>query len=70
MGRQRQKRVENALIDLENAENPAIKGDYKTNLRVWAYPIGDDRIIYTIDYQNGIIILLRVCDHKSAYGRD
>ena len=49
MGRQRQKRVENALIDLENAENPAIKGDYKTNLRVWAYPIGDDRIIYTID---------------------
>jgi len=71
LGRERQKRVDSALLDLIAAENPARLGDYKSNLRIFAYELGKgDRIIYSIDYQQNLIILLRVCDHKSTYGKD
>ncbi|MEM3172089.1 MAG: hypothetical protein QXE82_00965 [Candidatus Nitrosotenuis sp.] len=40
-------------------------------MRVFAYEIGKThRIIYSIRYRDGVIELLRVCDHKSVYGKD
>lgn len=71
LGRERQKRVDSALLDLTTAENPTQLGEYKPNLRIFAYELGKgDRIIYTIDYQQNTIILIRVCGHKSVYGKD
>lgn len=58
-------------MDLAYSENPSDLGDYKSNLRVWAFELNkDDRLIYTIDYREKIVHLLRVCDHKSVYGKD
>jgi hypothetical protein len=71
IGSIRQKITDKAILDLAYSENPSDLGDYKPTLRVWAYDLNkDDRIIYIIDYQEKIIHLLRVCDHKSAYGKD
>ena len=71
LGSERQKRVDAAILDLAYSENPAIKGEFKKILRVFAYELGrGDRIIYTIQYQDNTIVLLRVCDHKSVYGKD
>lgn len=71
LGSERQKKTDDAILRLAYSENPADEGDYKSNLRVWAYELNKyDRIIYTIDYQEKIIFFLRVCDHKSVYGKD
>lgn len=71
IGQQRQDLVNSAILEMRLSSNPADLGDYKQNKRVFAYKLGkSDRIIYTIDYINNTIILLRVCDHKSAYGND
>ncbi len=71
LGVERQKRVDNAILDLAYSENPASKGDFKKNMRVFAYELGrGDRVIYTIQYEDNTIVLMRVCDHKSVYGRD
>ncbi|MFZ1076325.1 MAG: hypothetical protein WAN47_02715 [Nitrosotalea sp.] len=71
LGRERQKRIDSAILDLAYSENPSTKGDFKKNMRVFAYELGrGDRIIYTIQYEDNTIVLLRVCDHKSVYGKD
>lgn len=63
--------VDKGLADLTTSENPARIGDYKPSMRIFSYRIGTShRIIYSIRYNDGIIELLRVCDHKSAYGKD
>jgi mRNA-degrading endonuclease RelE of RelBE toxin-antitoxin system len=66
-----QKMVDKGLADLATSENPAQIGDYKPSMRIFSYRIGTShRIIYSIRYNDGIIELLRVFDHKSVYGKD
>jgi len=68
---QTQKRVDKIVGDLRHSENPALLGEYKPDMRVFAFDMGRKyRIIYSVDWSNNTIELLRVCDHKSAYGRD
>jgi mRNA-degrading endonuclease RelE of RelBE toxin-antitoxin system len=71
LGSERQKKVDNAIRDLIISGDPANCGDYKKSMKTYAYELSKgDRIIYDINYEAKIIILLRVCDHKSVYGKD
>ena len=66
-----QNRVRFALNELSNSDNPAKLGEYKQNLRVFAYNLDkSNRIIYTIHFVDNIIELRRVGSHKQAYGKD
>ena len=70
MSSQRQGRVDNALSELVNSEDPTKLGVYKKSMRVYSYELGNhDRIIYSFDPNEGIE-LIRVCDHKSVYMKD
>ncbi len=70
IGAERQKRVNDALIELANSKDPANLGVYKASMKVYAYELGNhDRIIYNFDPKQGIE-LIRVCDHKSVYMKD
>ena len=52
------------------SENLARLGRYKQSKRVSAYDVGNKyRIICNVDWNSDAIEFLRVCDHKSAYGR-
>ena len=45
-------------------------GVYKKSIRAFAYKISrSDRLIYRVDHGRRQIVLMRVCDHKSVYGR-
>ena len=71
LGSVRQQITDKAVLLLSESENPANLGEYKSSLRVWSYELNkQDRIIYRIEYPDNIIHLLRVCDHKSVYGKD
>ena len=51
--------------------NPASLGTYKPNMGVFAYKIERKyRIIYSIQYRDGIVDLLWACARKSAYGKE
>ncbi|MGI0006749.1 MAG: hypothetical protein ACREAR_01990 [Nitrosotalea sp.] len=66
-----QKRVDAALDELMNSDNPAKSGEYKHNLRVYAYNLDkSNRIIYTINFADNIIELRNVGDHKVSYDKD
>ena len=71
LGSVRQQITDKAVLLLSESENPADLGEYKSNLRVWSYELNkQDRIIYRVEYPENIIYFLRVCDHKSVYGKD
>lgn len=71
LGNERQKYIDNALRELARSENPADLGEFKSSIKVFAYVVNkSDRILFDVDYPNGTIVLLRVCDHKSVYGKD
>jgi len=71
MGHDRQRAVDNALREIITSENPAALGRYKRGGQVFAYELSKgDRLLYNIDYNNHKITLVRVGDHKSAYGSD
>jgi len=71
MGHTRQTEVDKAIRELVSSENPANIGNYKQHQKIFAYELGkSDRLIYTLDYFHNEIILIRVCDHKSVYGKD
>jgi mRNA-degrading endonuclease RelE of RelBE toxin-antitoxin system len=71
LGSERQKKTDDAILDLAYSTNPATKGQYKSSMRAFAYELGrGDRILYDIQYEDNIIVLLRVCDHKSVYVKD
>lgn len=71
IGHARQTNVDKAILELATSLNPASIGTYKQNKKVFAYKLDkNDRLIYTLDYLNNKITLHRVCDHKSAYGKD
>ena len=63
--------VDDAITVLATSDSPSALGTYKSGMRTFSYELGrKHRIIYFIQYQAGAIELLRVCDHKSAYGKD
>ena len=63
-----QKKVDSALNELVKSDNPAKLGEYKQNLRVYAYNLDkSNRLVYTIYFVNNVIELRRVGDHKKAY---
>ena len=60
-----------AIRGIVSSVNPASLGTYKPNMGVFAYKIGRKyRIIYSIQYRDGIVDLLWACDRKSAYGKE
>lgn len=66
-----QKKVDSALNELANLDNPTKLGEFKQSLQVYAYNLdGSNRIIYTVDFKDKIIKLRRVGDHKMSYGKD
>lgn len=66
-----QKRVDSALTNLANAEKPQSLGKFKKSFGVFAYRVSDScRIIYNVKYNDKTIELIRVGDHKTAYGKD
>lgn len=66
-----QKKVEVALRELIISENPSRLGEYKKSMRVFAYNLDkSNRLLFDIDFENKTILLIRVGDHKSAYGSD
>lgn len=67
---QTKNRINTALTELANSENPSDLGVYKPSMRVFGYNIGKYRIIFSILYNENVIELMRVCDHKSAYMKD
>ena len=65
------KKVDDAMCELQRSENPALLGRYKRGMRVFSYEVGRKyRVIYNVNWDSNVIELLRVCDHKSVYGRD
>ncbi|MDE1765923.1 MAG: hypothetical protein KGI27_06575 [Thaumarchaeota archaeon] len=40
LGSERQKKADDAILDLAYSTNPATKGQYKSNIRVFAYELG------------------------------
>ena len=66
-----QQDVDGAVREIASSVNPARLGTCKCNMRVFAYELGRKyRVICPIQYRYGIVDLLRVCNHKSAYGRE
>ena len=65
-----QGRVE-AIRGIVSSVNPASLGAYKPNMGVFAYKIERKyRIIYSIQYRDGIVDLLWTCARKSAYDKE
>jgi addiction module RelE/StbE family toxin len=69
------KKIEEAITLLKESDNPQALGERKEGelKGLYAYTLNDSsRILYTVDKKEGIfeITLLRVCDHKQAYGSD
>ena len=63
--------MDEAVREIASSVNPAILGTYKSDMRVFAYETGREyRVICSMQYRDGIVDLLRVCDHKSACGRE
>jgi len=51
-----QKQVGEILSELIKSKNPALLGEYKSNMRVFAYDIGRKyRIIYNVNWSNDTI---------------
>jgi mRNA-degrading endonuclease RelE of RelBE toxin-antitoxin system len=66
-----QKAVDEAILQMVDSDNPAELGRYKQNLRIFSYDLGRKyRIIYNMNWAEHVIEIIRVCDHKSAYGKD
>ena len=71
IGQDRQANTDKAIRELVKLENPALVSRYKKNIGAFVYDLGrGDRLMYTLDYAHDTIILHRVCDHKSVYGKD
>ena len=66
-----QKKVETILRNFAISDDPSRLGVYKKSMRVFAYELDkSNRLLYDVDFENKIILLIRVGDHKSAYGSD
>lgn len=67
------RRVREAILTLTSSSHPQRLGELKDTPdgRVFVYDIGRKyRMSYCVSYSAKIIQLIRVCDHKTVYGRD
>ena len=67
------RRVDEAILQLAESENPADAGVLKRGRfkGYFAYEIGRSyRLIYRVVSRQKIVLLVVVGDHKSVYGRD
>ena len=63
-----QTKVDSALTELAKSENPTKLGEYKASIEAYAYVLDkSNRILYNVRFDDNIIELLRVGDHKKAY---
>lgn len=63
-----QKKVDSVLSELADSKDPTMLGSYKQNLQVYAYNLDkSNRLIYVVCFNDKVIELLRVGDHKKAY---
>jgi len=68
-----QRLVDDALRMLGTSKWPQRLGEVKSTPdgRVLVYEVGDKyRLSYRVDYISRIIQFIRVCDHKTVYGKD
>jgi addiction module RelE/StbE family toxin len=66
-----QDKVTKALATLESSVNPLELGIYKSSMKAFSYKIDKSyRILYNVRFNDGIIELIRVGDHKQVYGKD
>ncbi|MEX0657180.1 MAG: type II toxin-antitoxin system RelE family toxin [Nitrosopumilaceae archaeon] len=66
-----QNRVKTALAELSALDDPRLVGVFKQSMKVFAYEFGRDyRLLYAVRFEDKVIELIRVGDHKSAYGKD
>lgn len=71
LDKQTKRRVRKALEELAQSQDPANVGEYKQSMRAWAYNVGRQcRVLYGIEYQEHLIDLIKVGDHKAVYGSD
>ncbi len=62
-----------SVDSLPGSDDPALLGRYKQGMGggVFAYDLGRKyRIICRVNWNREEIEFLRVCDHKSVYGKD
>lgn len=61
-------KVDLALEELAKSDDPAKLGEYKSSLDASAYVLDkSNRILYKVRFEDKIIELRRVGDHKKAY---
>jgi len=64
------KKLRDALKILAKSEKPSSLGDYKKSLGIFAYKLNQSvRLLYAINWNDEIIELIRVGDHKQVYGK-
>jgi mRNA-degrading endonuclease RelE of RelBE toxin-antitoxin system len=70
LGSIERKKYRNAITDLYNSGDPRGVGEYKRN-GYYAYRITDScRLIYRVTFNEKVITLISVGDHKKVYGKD
>ncbi len=66
-----QQLADKAISNITSSQNPSDLGVYKSNIGAFAYELGRKyRIIYSVTHMEKTVELLRICDHKSVYGKD
>ena len=66
-----QKKATNAVEELVSSEDPRRLGKYKKSLSVYAYELDkSNRLIYKVNFGEGVVFLARVGNHKQSYGSD
>jgi mRNA-degrading endonuclease RelE of RelBE toxin-antitoxin system len=64
-------KVKSALIDLATSEDPRTLGVFKPSMKIYAYELNKSyRILYSVRFEEKVIELIRVGDHKGVYGHD
>ncbi|MGH9909157.1 MAG: type II toxin-antitoxin system RelE family toxin [Nitrososphaerales archaeon] len=60
-----------AVRTLAESEDPRVHGEYKKSLDCFTYDITSSyRMAFDVDYENRIIKILSIGDHKQTYGKD
>jgi addiction module RelE/StbE family toxin len=65
--------LKRAIIELQNSKDPTKLGSRKRGklLDCYSYNITKSiRLLYKVNFNIGVITLLRVGDHKQVYGKD
>ena len=71
LGNPEKNQYRTAILTLTQSENPKNLGNYKNSLGCFTYDITKSfRITFGIDYENRIINILSIGDHKQTYGKD